>query len=224
MPDVGDTVTASLTVDPYDSSTVAVLAVTSPSGAVTAPPVGTADNGKTWTAALTYTAAGLWRLSWTVTGTGTSVQHEVVAVGPAPPTMADVRSYATTTQLANVLHKAPPLNAVELLERATCLLESDFLKAAVYDVDDAGMPTDPAVQAAFAEAVCRQVEFWGEVGVETDVSGPLQGVSIGSVALQFGAGENRSGPDYYAPGLIRALESIPADRLRWGVSTGGFAW
>ncbi|KJK40223.1 hypothetical protein UK15_07680 [Streptomyces variegatus] len=224
MPDVGDTVTASLTVDPYDATTAATLTVTAPNGTVSSPATGTADNGKTWTAPLTYTAAGLWRLSWTVTGTGASVQHEVVPVAPAPPTMADVRSYATTTQLANILHKAPPLDAVELLERATDLLDSDFLKAAVYDVDDAGMPTDPVVRAAFAEAVCRQVEFWGEVGVETDVSGPLEGVSIGSVQLQFGASENRSGPDYYAPGLIRALENIPADKLRWGISTGGFAW
>ncbi|MFI0268565.1 hypothetical protein [Streptomyces luteogriseus] len=224
MPDVGDLVTARLTVDPADETTNALLLVTRPDGTTVLPVVTGADGGATWTAPVTYTLAGLWRLTWTVTGTGASVQHEVVSVAPAPPTMADVRSYATTTQLANILHKAPPLDAVELLERATRVLDSTFLRAAVYDVDDAGMPTDPVVQAAFAEAVCRQVEFWGEVGVETDVSGPLQGVAIGSVQLQFGAGDNRSGPDYYAPGLIRALESIPAEKLRWGVSTGGLAW
>ncbi|MCD7440236.1 hypothetical protein K4B79_18655 [Streptomyces lincolnensis] len=221
MPDVGDTVTATLTVSPADGSTSATLAVAAPDGTVSNPATGTADGGTTWTAALTYTAAGLWRLSWTVTGTGASRQHEVVAVAPAPPTMADVRSYATTTQLANYLHKAPPVDAVELLERATRLLDSDFLKAAVYDVNSDGMPSDPVVAAAFAEAVCAQVEFWGEVGVETDVSGPLQGVSIGSVQLQFGAGENRSGPDYYAPGVRRALENVPADKLRLVVFSGG---
>lgn len=224
MPDVGDTVTASLTVDPYDATTAATLTITAPNGTVSSPATGTADNGKTWTAALTYTAAGLWRLSWAVTGTGASVQHEVVPVAPAPPAMTDVRSYATTTQLADYLRAAPPVDAVQLLERATRLLDSDFLKAAVYDVDDAGMPTDPDVKAAFVEAVCAQVEFWGEVGVETDVAGPLQGVAIGSVNLQFGAGDNRSSPDYYAPGISRALVGIPADKLRWGVSTGGLAW
>ncbi|NUS82966.1 MAG: hypothetical protein HOY75_09470 [Streptomyces sp.] len=224
MPDVGDSVTANLTVTPADNSTTATLAVTAPDGTVSNPSTGTADGGTTWTAALTYTAAGLWRLSWTVTGTGASRQHEVVAVAPAPPTMADVRSYATTTQLANALHEAPPLDAVPLLERATRLLDSDFLKAAVYDVDDAGMPTDPVVAAAFAEAVCAQVEFWGEVGVETDVAGPLQGVAIGSVNLQFGAGDNRASPDYYAPGIARALTRIPADKLRWVVAAGGCGW
>ncbi|MFD3835309.1 hypothetical protein ACFWWC_03505 [Streptomyces sp. NPDC058642] len=222
MPDVGDLVTARLDVSPADETTTAVLVVTPPSGAVMTPVVTGTEDGAVWTAPVTYTSAGLWRLSWTVTGTGASVQHEVVAVAPAPPTMTDVRSYATTTQLANALHAAPPLDAVELLERATRLLDSDFLKAAVYDVDDDGMPTDPVVQAAFAEAVCSQVEFWGEVGVETDVSGPLQGVAIGSVQLQFGAGENRSGPDYYAPGLFRALQTIPGDKLRWVASTGGW--
>ncbi|MFC7909066.1 hypothetical protein [Streptomyces nigra] len=224
MPDVGDHVIARLDVSPADNTTGATLQVTAPDGDVMTPVVTGSEGGSVWTAPVTYTDAGLWRLSWTVTGTGASVQHEVVAVAPAPPTMADVRSYATTTQLANHLRAAPPTDAVELLERATRLLDSDFLKAAVYDVDDDGMPTDPVVQAAFAEAVCAQVEFWGEVGVETDVAGPLQGVAIGSVNLQFGAGDNRSSPDYYAPGIARALSRVPADKLRWTVVTGGFGW
>jgi len=221
MPDVGDLVTARLTVDPADGTTGATLVVTRPDGTTVTPVVTGADGGATWTAPVTYTLAGLWRLSWTVTGTGASVQHEQVAVAPAPPVMADVRSYATTTQLATYLRAAPPLDAVALLERATRLLDSDFLKAAVYDVDDDGMPTDSVVAAGFAEAVCAQVEFWGEVGVETDVAGPLQGVTIGSVNLQFGAGDNRSGPDYYAPGIARALSRIPADKLRWVAYSGG---
>ncbi|GAB2731796.1 hypothetical protein [Streptomyces bullii] len=221
MPDVGDTVTASLIVDPYDATTVATLSVTAPTGTVTAPATGTADGGKTWTAPLTYTAAGLWRLSWTVTGTGARVEHELVSVAPAPRAVSDGgRVYATTTQLADALNKAPPLNAVELLERASALLDSEFLKAAVYDVDVDGMPTDPDVAKAFAAAVCAQVEFWGEVGVETDISGPLQGVSIGSVQLQYGAGDNRSGPSYYAPGLMRALSGLPAEKFRMAVMGG----
>ncbi|MEU3161970.1 hypothetical protein ACPCAJ_21035 [Streptomyces griseoincarnatus] len=221
MPDVGDLVTARLVVDPYDETTHASLAVTAPDGTVSMPVTTTADGGQTWTAPLTYTAAGVWLLRWAVSGTGASVEAQQVGVAPAPATIGDVRSYATTTQLANFLHAAPPLDAVKLLERATDLLDSDFLKAAVYDVDADGMPTDPVVAEAFAEAVCAQVEFWGEVGEETDISGPLQGVTIGSVNLQFGAGDNRSSPDYYAPKLIRALKSIPAEKLRWIAFTGG---
>ncbi|MEU3098509.1 hypothetical protein ABZ690_28085 [Streptomyces sp. NPDC006967] len=221
MPDVGDLVTAQLVVSPYDETTSVTLAVTAPDGTESTPVTTTADDGQTWTAPLTYTAAGIWLLRWTVTGTGASVETETVAVAPAAATMADVRSYATTTQLAVFLHAAPPLDAVKLLERATSLLDSDLLKAAVHDVDDDGMPTDEVVAAAFAEAVCAQVEFWGEVGEETDISGPLEGVTIGSVSLQFGAGDNRSSPDYYAPKMIRAIQNIPADKLRWIAFTGG---
>ncbi|ELP64169.1 hypothetical protein PV735_05280 [Streptomyces turgidiscabies] len=221
MPDVGDLVTASLTVAPAGVTTGASLVVTRPDGSVVTPVVTGSDDGATWTAPVSYTLAGIWRLSWTVTGTGASVQHEVVSVAPAPAVMADVRSYATTTQLANFLHAAPPLDAVKLLERATDLLDSDFLGPAVYDVDDDGMPTDAEVIEAFAEAVCAQVEFWGEVGEETDISGPLQGVQLGSVALQFGAGDNRSGPDYYAPKLVRALQNLPGDKFRRVAYSGG---
>ncbi|MDT0567916.1 hypothetical protein RM704_10610 [Streptomyces sp. DSM 3412] len=221
MPDVGDTVTASLTVDPFDGTTAAALSVTAPNGTVTAPATSTADGGKTWTAPLTYTAAGVWRLLWTVTGTGAGVEPELVSVAPLPTVATEGVSYATTTDLANYLQAAPPLNAAKLLARATELLDSDFLKAAVYAVDGDGMPTDAEVVKAFADAVCAQVEFWGEVGEETDISGPLQGVTIGSVSLQYGAGDNRSGPDYYAPKLIRALQSLPADKLRWVAYTGG---
>ncbi|GHA28657.1 hypothetical protein GCM10010372_30560 [Streptomyces tauricus] len=224
MPDVGDLVTARLTVTPADETTSASLLVTRPDGVVVTPVVTGAENGSVWTAPVAYTLAGIWRLSWTVTGTGASVEHERVAVAPAPAMMADVRSYATTTQLANALHKAPPLDAVELLERATELLDSDFLKAAVYDVDADGMPTDPVVAAAFAEAVCSQVEFWGEVGVETDVSGPLAAVGIGSVNLTFGAPGSGNEPSRYAPGIGRALRAVPADKLRWIASSGGCTW
>lgn len=221
MPDVGDLVTAQLVVAPYGATTQAALSVTAPDGTVTTPVTTTADGGQTWTAPLTYTVAGVWLLRWVVTGTGASVETQQVGVAPAPASMADVRSYATTTQLANFLHAAPPLDAVKLLERATALLDSDLLKAAVYDVDADGMPTDEVVAAAFAEAVCAQVEFWGEVGEETDIAGPLQGVTIGSVNLQFGAGSNRSSPDYYAPKMVRAIQTIPADKLRWIAYSGG---
>ncbi|MCX4832327.1 hypothetical protein OG746_26680, partial [Streptomyces sp. NBC_01016] len=115
------------------------------------------------------------------------------------------RVYATTAQLAEYLGTDPPAGAERLLAQASQLLDADFLLAAFYDTDAEGMPADPVVSEAFATAVCAQVEFWGEVGEETDVSGPLQGVTLGSLSLQFGAGDNRSSPSYYAPRLVRAL-------------------
>ncbi|WP_086765341.1 hypothetical protein [Streptomyces bobili] len=216
MPDVGDSVTVTLTVDPHNETTLATLAITSPSGVATSAPTGTADDGATWTATVTYTSAGVWRLSWTVTGAGAGITHQLVSVAPVPGTVpAGGRTYATTTQLAEYLGEAPPLDSARLLLEASRMLDRDFLTPAVYDVDSVtGMPTDSEVAAAFAEAVCAQVQFWGEVGEETDISGPLQGVTIGSVSLQFGAGDNRSGPSYYAPKLSRALQALPASKFR----------
>ncbi|WP_327671826.1 MULTISPECIES: hypothetical protein [unclassified Streptomyces] len=221
MPDVGDVVTARLVVEPYDVTTAVTLSVTAPDGTVSAPAVSAADGGKTWSTTLAYTLAGVWLLRWSVSGMGASVENQQVSVAPTPGAGGGGRVYATTTQFAEYLDAAPPVEAARLLREASRLLDADFLLAAFYDTDDDGMPTDPVVAAAFTEAVCAQAEFWGEVGVETDISGPLQGVTLGSLNLQFGAGENRSSPSYYAPRLVRALASVPSDKLRFGVLTGG---
>lgn len=193
MPDVGDLVTARLAVDPFDGTTAATLVVTRPDG-TTATPVATgADGGAVWTAPVTYTLAGLWRLSWTVTGTGAGVQHEVVSVAPAPVVVGTGRVYATTTQLANTLHEAPPLNAVQLLEDASRALD-DALKTALYDTDTAGLPTDATVAAAFAEAVCAIVQWWGETGDPVGADGGWDSVSAGPVSLSRGSGSGAATP------------------------------
>jgi hypothetical protein len=184
MPDAGDTATVSLTVAPYDATTAVTLTVTAPNGTVTTPPTGTANGGQTWTATLTYTLAGVWRLAWTVTGTGASVEGQKVAVAPAP-NAALGRSYATSTDLANYLRAAPPVDADRLLAEATVLLDSRVLRFCWYDVNDAGMPTDALVKAALARAVCAQARWWDELGGSTSGadSAGWGSVKIGSVQL-----------------------------------------
>ncbi len=183
MPDVGDLVTARLDVSPADETTAAVLVVTLPDGSTVSPVTTGADSGAVWTAPVAYTMAGVWRLSWTVSGTGASVEHELVSVAPTPGVTTG-RSYATTTDLANYLRAAPPVDAAHLLEGASRMLDTMVLAYCRYDVDDAGLPADADVAEAIGRAVCAQVAWWGEVGDSTGAAGVGYGsVSIGSVNL-----------------------------------------
>ncbi|MFK0062620.1 hypothetical protein ACIQTN_25760 [Streptomyces werraensis] len=183
MPDVGDLVTARLTVSPADATTQAALVVTLPDGSILTPVVTGTDNGAVWTAPVVYTMAGVWRLSWTVTGTGASVEHELVSVAPTPG-VTTTRSYATTTDLANYLRAAPPVDAAHLLEGASRMLDARVLQYCRYDVTTDGLPSDAAVAAAIGRAVCAQVAWWGEVGDSVGAAGAGYGsVSIGSVSL-----------------------------------------
>lgn len=219
MPDVGDLVTARLTVDPADVTTGASLVVTRPDGSVVTPVVTGADGGATWTAPVTYTLAGLWRLSWTVTGTGASVEHEVVSVAPAPAVTATARVYATTTQLAEYLGAAVPLDAVRLLRDASRALD-DALKTARYCVDDDNLPEEPAVAAAFAEAVCAIVQWWDETGDAVGADSGWDSVSAGPVSLSgrssSGAGVPIAGGTL-PPRALAALQRVPGCHLAFGV-------
>ncbi|MGW3191596.1 hypothetical protein ACWDBT_27525 [Streptomyces ardesiacus] len=184
MPDVGDFVTARLEVTPADGTTQAVLLVSLPDGTTLAPVVTGSGDGAVWTAPVVYTLAGVWRLSWTVTGTGASVEHELVSVAPVPGAGAGGRTYATTTDLANYLQAAAPLDVAHLLEGASRMLDTRVLAYCRYDVDEEGMPSDPDVKAAIGRAVCAQVAWWDEVGDSTGAAGVGYGnVAIGSVNL-----------------------------------------
>lgn len=163
-----------------------------------------------WSAILTATPAGVWRIVWTVSGTGAGVQTFDLPVGPGRGPTAG-RSYATTAQLAEHMHAAPPLDARVLLLRATGRVD-ELLRTAVYAVTDDGldMPTDPVVAAALAEATCAQAVWFADLG--DDGTGTAQhygDVKIGSVALSTrgGAGEGASGR--YAPGAVEALRRVP---------------
>ncbi|MFM9602681.1 hypothetical protein [Streptomyces turgidiscabies] len=223
MPDVGDLVTASLAVTPADFTTGASLVVTGPDGSVVTPVVTGSDGGATWTAPVAYTLAGLWRLSWTVTGTGASVEHEVVSVAPAPAVTGSGRVYATTTQLANALHEAPPLDAVKQLEDASKALD-DALLTAVYGIDTDGMPTHTDVIAAFAEAVCAIVEWWGETGDQVGADGGWDSVSAGPVALSRGSGSTATpiAAGALPPRAAAALRRLDRRVFQLGVVCSGW--
>lgn len=99
MTDVGDIATATLTVSPFGGGTNASLTVHRPDGTTTTPSATSGDGGKTWTAQVTYSQAGWWLLTWTVTGTGAGVQHQRVFVGPAPDLPPQAPLYASPEKL-----------------------------------------------------------------------------------------------------------------------------
>jgi len=219
MPDVGDFVTARLEVSPADETTLAALVVTPPTGLPIMPVVTASDDGAVWTAPVVYTLAGLWRLSWTVTGTGASVEHDIVSVAPAPPVTGTGRVYATTTQLAEYLGEAVPLDAVRLLTDASRALD-DALKTARYCVDDDGLPTNTAVAAAFAEAVCAIVQWWDETGDPVGADGGWDSVSAGPVSLSRGSGSATAAPiagGMLPPRALAALQRVAHCDLSWTV-------
>ncbi|MDT0432803.1 hypothetical protein [Streptomyces salyersiae] len=93
------------------------------------------------------------------------------------------RVYATPEQLSEWTGEAAPADADRLLTRASEDVE-DAARTAIYDTDDTGMPTDPDVIAAFADATCAQVEYQQETGdTGTGAAGQWDSVSIGPVSM-----------------------------------------
>ena len=117
-------------------------------------------------------------------------------------------TYATVVQLAADPWGLTPPGAARLLVRASEVIDQ-ALRTAVYDVDTAGAPTDAAVIAALVGATCAQVEFWETGDEEDDILGPVQGISLAGMQIQYGGSGVVSGgrvsPTYLAPRAHRIL-------------------
>ncbi|MFE1070994.1 hypothetical protein ACFW5W_07160 [Streptomyces sp. NPDC058783] len=93
------------------------------------------------------------------------------------------RVYATPEQLTAWTGQPAPADAERLLARASEDVDSALLTA-LYATDAAGMPTDPTVVQALADATCATVEYWEESG--DDGSGGMGrwgSVSLGPASL-----------------------------------------
>ena len=117
-------------------------------------------------------------------------------------------TYATVEQLAADPWGLTPPGAARLLVRASEVIDQ-ALRTAVYDVDTNGAPTDVAVIAALVGATCAQVEFWETGDEEDDILGPVQGISLAGMQIQYGGSGVVSGgrvsPTYLAPRAHRIL-------------------
>ncbi|MYR46599.1 hypothetical protein [Streptomyces sp. SID5910] len=100
------------------------------------------------------------------------------------------RVYATPEQLTAWTGKPAPDDAERQLARASEDVDTALLTA-WYVTDAAGMPTDPAIVQALANAVCAQVEYRQASGDDgTGAAGRWGSVSIGPVTL----GDRRDAP------------------------------
>lgn len=114
--------------------------------------------------------------------------------------------YATPEQLTAWTGQQAPPDAERLLARASEDID-DALLTAVYRTDDLGMPTDPTVTQALADAACAQVEYQLATGDDgTGAAGRWDAVSIGPVSLSGRQqGPAATGDVDLAPRAHRAL-------------------
>lgn len=118
-------------------------------------------------------------------------------------------AYATYAQLETFTGSSLPDDetaAERMLDRASELID-DYLRRAVYDVDDDGAPTDDDDIAALRDATCAQVEFWMAADEEEDILGPVQSLSIGNIQVSQGSDDRRVAPMYLAPRAARILRN-----------------
>lgn len=97
------------------------------------------------------------------------------------------RVFATVEQLEAYTGQPAPDNAARLLARASRLVSRET-KAALYDVDSAGYPSDTDIRDAFRDATCAQVDVWARreaAAADGDdvAASPWTSVSAGSLSF-----------------------------------------
>jgi hypothetical protein len=82
-----------------------------------------------------------------------------------------------------------PSNAGSLLRSASLIVARET-KAAFYDTDDTGMPTDAMVLDAFTQATCAQVCQWVTLGMDplnlgADSKSPVKSKGLDGAAISY---------------------------------------
>lgn len=137
-------------------------------------------------------------------------------------------TYATTADLETYTGQPTtltPEQAGRYLALASALVRR-ATRAAAYDTDATGAPTDPDVADAFRDAVCAQVAYWEGHDVDptmgrAGVKGPVISSSIlsGSVtrALPSGAADDQAASvDQLVPEAWLYLEDLDYTVTVWG--------
>ncbi|MFE9645315.1 hypothetical protein ACFYO0_14600 [Streptomyces sp. NPDC006365] len=105
------------------------------------------------------------------------------------------RIYATSADYQAYTGQTAPTDIVARLGRASRFLDAEVFRLCWYEVHEDGHPSNTIVKAAFADAVCAQVQWWAETGDELGTAGQWSSVSIGSVSLsRSGSSSGSSAP------------------------------
>lgn len=97
--------------------------------------------------------------------------------------------YADADDLATFTGTPAPDNADRLLKGASALARA-ATRAAIYDTDSTGMPTDTDIIEAFRDATCAQAAEWIDKGVDPAAGtspGAPQSSSIGGASVNWGS-------------------------------------
>ncbi|MFI0406588.1 hypothetical protein [Actinomadura sp. 3N508] len=120
--------------------------------------------------------------------------------------------YATIVDLEDFLVTIPAWpGAARHLQQASEDID-ELLIGAVYDVDEAGLATDPVQAAAIKRATCAQAHYIRESGDETGGKSQFTSVNVGGVSYsrkQAAPSPSRK-PSKYAD---RAVTILRAERL-----------
>ncbi|MGW6455028.1 hypothetical protein ACWF94_03735 [Streptomyces sp. NPDC055078] len=121
------------------------------------------------------------------------------------------RIYATAADYQTYTGQTPPAGIEGALARASTMLDSQVFRLCRYDADPTtGLPTNAIVTAAFRDATCAQVQWWGETGDELGVAGRWDSVKIGTAALSrsgSSSGAGTGGGREVAEAALEALRS-----------------
>lgn len=206
----GDWRLPTLSVSPFDGTTVAALQVEAPDGTVTAVTVATVDSGATWTAANAYqfTASGEWVERWTVTGMGESKERAVLLVQPDPTAAPSGQIiYATTTDYAKT--GATLFAGIRRALREASFVIDEMLLTAVYVVDPVThLPTVAAELQAVRDATCAQVEYSKTIGDKFAI-GSQQWAQMAIGTASLARGTNMKGtvlPGRWSPKAFHFLQ------------------
>lgn len=118
-----------------------------------------------------------------------------------------MRVYATAAQYFDFVGEDDPNEGVEpptvdkqlaaRLRRASTQVES-HLRAARYDVDEDGYPTDPAIAEALRDATCAYAAYWDETDDITGagaMEGPVRILSVSLGGTATGGASSRTVAD-----------------------------